>query len=137
MPSASNLSPGAPSTHVNRSDSTFVRRRSFRGCSRPSIASPLVRLVRGRHRHFDTDHFWFFSPATLQRFVRDHGFTVKECYSPTRRLSIGWIRGILSRYLPRKVGTGLVRAVRATHLSEQVVGVNVRDIVLVIAEKTG
>ncbi|MFN8036734.1 MAG: class I SAM-dependent methyltransferase [Acidimicrobiia bacterium] len=102
----------------------------------PSIASPLVKVLRGRHRHFDPDHFWFFSPDTLPRFVRSHGFRVRECYSPTRRLTVGWIsRAILSRYLPAKVSRELVRGVEATGLSDRVVGVNVREIVMVIAEK--
>jgi len=104
----------------------------------PSIASPLVKVMGGRHRHFETDHFWFFSPDTLRRFVRAHGFAVKACYSPTRRLSLGWIsRGIFAKYLPPKVGKTLVRSLTRARLDNRVVGINVSDIVLVIAEKTG
>jgi 2-polyprenyl-3-methyl-5-hydroxy-6-metoxy-1,4-benzoquinol methylase len=104
----------------------------------PSIASPLVRLMGGRYRHFNPDHFWFFSPETLQRFVQDHGFTVRHCYAPTRRLSIGWLsQGILSQYLPPRVGDAMVRAVKATPLANLVVGINVRDVVMVIAERDG
>ena len=104
----------------------------------PSIASPLVRLLGGSHRHFNPDHFWFFSPETLKRFVGDHGFTVRECYAPTRRLSIGWlVQGILSQYLPQRIGEAALRAIRRTPLADLVVPINVHDIVMVIAQRTG
>lgn len=102
----------------------------------PSIASPLVRLMGGSYRHFNPDHFWFFSPETLQRFVRGHGFSVRECYSPTRRLSMKWVtQAIVSGYLPKAIGDRLVRSLNGSRLGEVVVSINVRDIVMVIAER--
>jgi SAM-dependent methyltransferase len=102
----------------------------------PSIASPLVRLMGGAHRHFNPDHFWFFSPDTLQRFVTDHGFSVLECSSPTRRLSVEWVSmAILSQYLPDRLATTLLGTVRRTGLGRVVVGINVRDIVMVVARR--
>lgn len=102
----------------------------------PSIASPLVRVMGGSHRHFNPDHFWFFSPETLRRFVTDGGFSVLEGYSPTRRLSIGWVtQGILSQYLPKRVGDAALRAVHRTPIADLVVPINVRDIAMVIARR--
>lgn len=102
----------------------------------PSIASPLVRLMGGSHRHFTPDHFWFFSPETLGRMLRDHGLIVRETYLPTRHLSLEWVsQAVLRRYLPDRIGESVVSGMRRTPLGDTVVPLNVGDIVMAIAQK--
>lgn len=102
----------------------------------PSVASPLVRLLGGNHRHYNPDHFWFFSPETLRRMLRSHGLVVRDTYSPTRHLSVSWVsQAVLKRYLPDRAGDVLTSGVQRTPIGDAVVPLNVRDIVMAIAQK--
>jgi len=102
----------------------------------PNIDAPLVRVLGGSHRHFNPDHFWFFSPETLTRMLRSHGFVVRETYLPTRHLSVSWVsQAVLRRYLPDGIGDRLVSGVGCTPLGAKVVPINVGDIVMVIGQK--
>lgn len=102
----------------------------------PSIASPLVRVMGGSHRHFTPDHFWFFSPETLRHLLRSHGFVARETYLPTRHLSVSWVsQAVLRRYLPDQIGERLVTGVQRSPIGDMVVPLNVGDIVMAIAQK--
>lgn len=102
----------------------------------PSIASPLVRLMGGSHRHFTPDHFWFFSPETLTRMMRSHGFVVRETYQPTRHLSLSWVsQAVLRRYVPDRIGDAVVTGVQRSPIGDAVVPLNVGDVVMAIAQK--
>ena len=103
----------------------------------PSVDSPLVRLMRSRHRHFVPDHFWYFDRTTLPAFVRQSGFEVLDYSNPARRLSLLWLtRTIGKRYTPASVNTRVEKTIEGSaRLSGVEVPVNVLDLGLVIARK--
>jgi len=99
----------------------------------PNIATPLVRLMGPRHRHFVPDHLWFFSPTTLRRFVEAAGFEVLEVARPTRWLSARYMAARwLPRYLPRRVGHAVDAIASRLPGGDVALPINLGDIVLII-----
>ena len=103
----------------------------------PSIDSPLVRIMRSRHRHFVPDHFWYFDRTTLPAFVQKGGFDVIDYLNPTRRLSLLWLtRTIGKHYTPAAVNDRVEKTIeRSDRLTRAEIPINVRDLGLVIARK--
>ena len=103
----------------------------------PSIDSPLVRLLKSRHRHFVPDHFWYFDKTTLPTFVEAGGFEVLDYSNPARRLSLLWLtRTVGKRYTPAAVSSRAEKTIEGSaRLSEVEIPVNVLDLGLVIARK--
>ncbi len=102
----------------------------------PNIATPLLKLFCGHHRHFVQDHLWFFSPHTLARFVRAHGFTPLDVSFPTRRLTLGYVADAwLRRFAGTRVAEMSLGALRRLRLDDRIVHLNLRDIVMIIAER--
>lgn len=103
----------------------------------PNIATPLVRLLGDRHRHFVEDHLWFFSPRSLARLLEQGGFVPLATHFPTRRLPLGRLLDAwAARYLPPAAVRSLRHAADRTHLLERRLPVNLRDIVLLIGRLT-
>lgn len=103
----------------------------------PNIATPLLRLLGGRHRHFVEDHLWFFSPRTLGRLLERHGFQPIATHFPTRRLPLERLLDAwAARYLPPAALRGLRGLAGRAGLLERRLPVNLRDIVLRIGRKT-
>lgn len=103
----------------------------------PNIATPLLRLLGGRHRHFVEDHLWFFSPRTLGRLLDRHGFQPIATHFPTRRLPLERLLDAwAARYLPPAALRGLRGLAGRAGLLERRLPVNLRDIVLQIGRKT-
>ena len=102
----------------------------------PNIATPWVRLLGGRHRHFVEDHLWFFSPRSLARLLERQGFTPIATHFPTRRLPVERLLDAWAgRYLPPRA-VGALRAVaQRAGLLERRLPVNLRDIVLLIGRR--
>lgn len=99
----------------------------------PNVATPLVRLLGPRHRHFVADHLWFFAPATLRRFLAAGGFDVLEVARPTRWLSARYLAARwLPRYLPRRAAAALDAAAARLPGGDVALPVNLGDIVLAI-----
>ncbi len=101
----------------------------------PNIATPLVKLLGPRHRHFVQDHVSLFSAQTLTRLLEAHGFTVRQVYYPARALSLRHFAWWL-----RKTGvTGMPQSEVSRRLPErllqQTIRFNLGDIVAVIAQK--
>lgn len=102
----------------------------------PNIATPLLRLLGGRHRHFVEDHLWFFSPRTLGRLLERHGFQPVATHFPTRRLPLERLLDAwAARYLPPAALRGLRGLAGRAGLLERRLPVNLRDIVLRIGRK--
>jgi 2-polyprenyl-3-methyl-5-hydroxy-6-metoxy-1,4-benzoquinol methylase/rubredoxin len=102
----------------------------------PNFATWTLKIMRSRHRHFVADHINFFSAKTLSQLLARSGFEVLEHYSPTRYMSIShtiefWLRN----YLPDSVVTPFRDRIRKTRLWDQSIGVNLGDIVTVVARK--
>lgn len=102
----------------------------------PSIDTPLLRLARGKHRHFVPDHYWFFSPDTLQRFVARHDLETIELYHPTRRLSVRWLVNVIGkRYMSEGMTRRLSAASERLRVADLEVALNFRDVALIMARK--
>ena len=103
----------------------------------PSVDSPLVRLMKSRHRHFVPDHFWYFDKTTLPAFVQQGGFEVLDYSNPARRLSLLWLtRTVGKRYAPAAVSSRAEKTIEGSaRLSGAEIPVNVLDLGLVIARK--
>jgi SAM-dependent methyltransferase len=102
----------------------------------PNIATPLLRLLGGRHRHFVEDHLWFFSPRSLGRLLERQGFQPLATHYPTRRLPLERLLDAwAARYLPPSALRGLRGLAGRAGLLELRLPVNLRDIVLLIGRK--
>lgn len=103
----------------------------------PNVATPLVRLLGGRHRHFVADHLWFFAPATLRRFLESGGFEVLEVARPTRWLSARYLAARwLPRYLPRRLARAVDAAAARLPGGDVALPINLGDIVLAVGRRT-
>jgi len=99
----------------------------------PNVATPLVRLLGGRHRHFVADHLWFFAPATLRRFLESGGFEVLEVARPTHWLSARYLAARwLPRYLPRRLARAVDAAAARLPGGDVALPINLGDIVLAV-----
>jgi 2-polyprenyl-3-methyl-5-hydroxy-6-metoxy-1,4-benzoquinol methylase len=102
----------------------------------PNFDTWTMRLLRSRHRHFVQDHINFFSKETLSRFLKMNGFTIMESFHPDRRMSVRYLFGFwLSKYLPSGVNNVLITTLKKMGLWEITLGINIGDIITVIAGK--
>ena len=99
----------------------------------PNIESWMVKLLKERHRHFVKDHISFYSAHTLNRLLTRLGFRIREVYYPTRSVSVRHLAWWIGKY-NAGFGTFADRALPDNLLNKQV-GMNLGDIVTVIAEK--
>jgi 2-polyprenyl-3-methyl-5-hydroxy-6-metoxy-1,4-benzoquinol methylase len=102
----------------------------------PNFATWTLKILGSRHRHFVQDHINFFSAKTLSQLLARTGFHVLEHYYPTRHMSIShsiefWLR----KYLPGSVVDPFRNKVKKTGLWDRSIGVNIGDIVTVMARK--
>ncbi len=103
----------------------------------PNVASPWVRLLGAKHRHFVEDHLNFFGPRTLRHFLELGGLTVVQEGFSTRQISV---RSVFSQLL-RQIGTrrgpfgALEELISGTGLGRTTVALNLGDIVYAIASK--
>lgn len=103
----------------------------------PNIDTPLVGLMRGRHRHFVIDHLWFFGPATLARFLEGHGFAVLDTSFPTRVLALRHVVDHwAARYTSPRAAAVLRRAIERAGMLDHTIRVNLHDIVMIVARKS-
>ncbi len=102
----------------------------------PNIDTWSVRILGPRHRHFVQDHLTFFSARTLAMLLEKHGFQVLSSYYPIRRMTVRHLVADWGgRYLPKRMVGALEAIARRLRMWEKVVGVNLGDIVTVIARK--
>lgn len=102
----------------------------------PNFATWTMRMMGSHHRHFVQDHLNFFSVETLSHLLSNSGFSIIGHYYPTRRMSIRhfskrWLRS----YLPPFIGNALQGALQKTRFWEQTIGLNLGDILTVVARK--
>lgn len=98
----------------------------------PNIDTPLVSILRTRHRHFVPDHISFFSKDTLRKILEPQGFRIVETYYPTRVLSLGHILHWGKR---NSNNTESAKLALAGNLLGKEIRLNLHDIVTVIARK--
>jgi len=102
----------------------------------PNFETWTLRLMKSKHRHFVQDHLNFFSATTLGRLLVENGFDVIDHYYPTRQMSIRHLVDIwLRRYVPTRINNVFRNALQRTRLWNQTIGINLGDIVTVIARK--
>ena len=101
----------------------------------PDIASLWVKVFGARHRHFVEDHVSFFSACTLNRLLTRMGFRVRRILHPARTLTLRHLAWWVGRHVHSASGDYLARAASRLHLDSRTVRVNLRDILMVIAEK--
>lgn len=102
----------------------------------PNFDTWTMRLMKSRHRHFVQDHLNFFSRETLTQFLTGNHFKVVDSYFPKRRMSIRHLFNFwLPKYLPAFIVDILGRAFQNTVLWETTLGINLGDIVAIIARK--
>lgn len=102
----------------------------------PDIDTWSARLLGPRHRHFVQDHLTFFSARTLALLLEKYGFQVLDSYHPTRHMTIRHlVSGWGGRYLPKHVVSTAEAIARRLGVWGKVVGINLGDIVTVIARK--
>jgi SAM-dependent methyltransferase len=102
----------------------------------PNIDTWSVNLLGKRHRHFVQDHLNFFSPKTLSKLLEKNGFQVIKYYLPTRYMSIHHLMSdSVRRYLHKRIVNNIDDLLNRLGLSECIIGMNLRDIVAVVAQK--
>jgi 2-polyprenyl-3-methyl-5-hydroxy-6-metoxy-1,4-benzoquinol methylase len=102
----------------------------------PNFDTWTMRLMKSRHRHFVQDHINFFSEATLSQFLKMNGFTIMDSFYPKRRMSVRHLFGFwLSKSLPSGVINVFITTLKKTGLWEITLGINIGDIITVIAGK--
>jgi SAM-dependent methyltransferase len=102
----------------------------------PNIETWTMRIMKSQHRHFVQDHLNFFSVDSLSQLLFNSGFQVIDHYCSTRYMSVRhlvqhWFR----RYLPAPIVDTLQTPLQRTSLWEQTIGVNIGDIITMIARK--
>lgn len=103
----------------------------------PNFDTWSVRVMGSRARHFSPDHLNFFSARTLGRLLESHGFEPLHTYYPTRFMTLGHLVGHWGRRYLRGPLTAAASGSRGqSGVWTKTVGVNLRDIVAVIARRT-
>lgn len=102
----------------------------------PNFETWTMKILRSRHRHFVQDHINFFSRKTLSQFLSTNGFEIIDHYRPARRMSVRHlVKRWVSAYLPEATANNIQGFLRETWLWEKTFGVNLGDIITVIARK--
>lgn len=102
----------------------------------PNFQTWTMRLLRSRHRHFVQDHLNFFSFNTLERLLVENGFEIIDRYHTERLMSVRHlVQSWLRRYLPRRVTDILQNWLEKNGLWGRTIGLNIRDIITVVAYK--
>lgn len=102
----------------------------------PNIDTWSVRLLGPRHRHFVQDHLTFFSARTLALLLEKHGFEVLRAYHPDRYMTVRHLVADWSRrYLPKPIINIVAATMRCFGVWEGVIGINLGDIITMIARK--
>ena len=104
----------------------------------PNIDTWGVKLMGKRHRHFVPDHLNFFSAETLSRLFISQGYEVLSHYYPTRQMSVRHLTSAWgARILPERMFGVLSSTLEGSALWDRTFGLNLGDIVAVIARKAG
>lgn len=102
----------------------------------PDIASVPARLWGPRWMGIkDKEHLYYFSPATIERLLRNTGFQVVRLEHVGKYVDISFFikrTGLYSTFIER----GLAKAAGALNLNDRVLYINPYDIMLVYGKKT-
>ena len=102
----------------------------------PNIDTWSIRLLGPRHRHFVIDHLNFFSAHTLGQLLQRNGFEILESFYPTRRMTVRHLVDDWgARFLPRRAVKLLSTGAQRVGLYRRMIGLNLRDIVTVVARR--
>jgi len=103
----------------------------------PNFDTWSMKVLGPRHRHFVQDHVNFFSIDTLSRLLANVGFETVDSYRTTRQMSVRHlVKYWLPKYLPFLAQGGVQRFIASTFLWEMTIGLNIGDIIAVVACKT-
>ncbi len=123
-------SPRQIMTEVNR----ILRLGGIAIIETPNIDTVWFRLLKSRWRQFIPDHYYFFTPQTLSRLMRETGFHVLEVKKVGKPMSVRLFLDRMRR-LSSPLGTMLSRFARRLHLEDQTLHLNLGDIMLLFAQK--
>jgi len=122
-----------------RSELTEIRRILSRTgllvIETPNIDTPWFKVLRSRWRQFIPDHYYFFTPDTLDRLLAEVGFKVLGNESVGKTVSVRFFLSRLSRY-SSKMSTLLLNLASFLKLDRQGVSITPGDIMLVFARRS-
>jgi len=99
----------------------------------PNIAAIPFKVFRSKWREFIPEHYYFFTPATMNRLMQGSGLDVERIFSVGKYASIEFILNRLSRY--SGLLNPIARLCRWVPTSAATFHINPRDIMLVVARK--
>jgi SAM-dependent methyltransferase len=102
----------------------------------PNIDTVWVRLLGKRHRHFVTDHLYFFSPQTLDALLERAGFTVLKVQAWPRTLSLRKVAWWIERARVVPLSNVIATVVRWLDFQDGMITVDLGDIICAFARKT-
>jgi SAM-dependent methyltransferase len=97
----------------------------------PRIDTFLVRLMKGKHRHFVEDHVSFFTASSLGKLLRDEGFQVLKVFFPARTMSLRH----LGRWIEKYIGSDFMTKFMPKRLLDLQIRLSLRDIICVISRR--
>lgn len=98
----------------------------------PNIDTWTVKLLGKRHRHFVSDHLYFFSAKTLEKMLRQAGLTTLSTTFPTRTMTLRHAESWINRAAGRK---WVERIFPGNPSQPRMLNINLGDIIEVIAQK--
>jgi 2-polyprenyl-3-methyl-5-hydroxy-6-metoxy-1,4-benzoquinol methylase len=100
----------------------------------PNIDNLWVKFFRERWREFIPDHYFFFSPKTLNIALRKVGFHTLAIRPAKRITTICMLFNRLGKYAPL-LSSVLVGFARKIHVDELTICINISDLIIAYARK--
>ena len=100
----------------------------------PTIDTIWFRLLKERWREFIPDHYFFFTPETIQTLLTSSGFYILDISRIGKRMSVRFLFSRLWRY-NKRLASFLVQLAERTRIADREIYLNLGDVMLVIAGK--
>jgi len=100
----------------------------------PDVETIWFRLLGERWRQIIPDHLFFFSAATLDRLLREEGWTVLSCRHVGKSMSVRLFISRIGRNYPRTAQL-LVRLAKILRVEDRTLRLNLGDVIRVYARR--